>query len=118
MTKIERKIYTIDAEGKVLGRLASKIALLLSGKGKPDWVPYLDRGASVLVKNAAKLKFTGEKIKQKKYYHYSGYPGGLKTKKISEMFAQNPAEVLRRAVYNMLPKNKLRKERMKRLKIL
>ena len=67
--------------------------------------------------NAAKIKITGKKLEQKKYYHYSGYPGGLKTKKISEIFAKNPAEVLKRAVWNMLPKNKLRANMIKRLKI-
>ena len=118
MKKVERKIQTLNAEGRAVGRLASEAALILSGKRKPDYVPYLDRGDFVVIKNMSKVKFTGQKLKQKKYYHYSGYPGGLKTKKLEEVFAKNPAEVLIRAVYNMLPKNKLRKPMLKRLRFV
>ena len=117
MRKVERKTHTIDASDKVLGRLATEITRLLSGKNKASYVPYLDLGDAVIVENAGKIKITGKKLEQKKYYHYSGYPGGLKTKKMGEVFAKNPAEVLYRAVYNMLPKNKLRKRMFKRLKI-
>ncbi len=117
MKKVERKTHTIDASDRVLGRLASQIAQLLSGKRKASYVPYLDLGDTVIVKNAGKIKITGRKLEQKKYYHHSGYIGGLKTKKMSEIFSKNPAEVLYRAIYNMLPKNKLRKGMLKRLKI-
>jgi len=116
MKKIIRKICTIDANGKAPGRLACEIATLLSGKRKVGYRPNIDGGDFVTVKNADKLKFTGKKLAQKKYYHYSGYPGGLKTKKMSEIFSINPADILHRAVYQMLPKNKLRREMIKRLK--
>ena len=109
------KTYHIDAKGKVLGRLASRIAVILTGKHKPEYIPYLDKGDKVVVKNVSEMKITGKKMKQKKYYRHSGYPGGLKTKTLEEVFSKNPAEVLRRAVWNMLPKNKLRKQRIKRL---
>jgi len=107
--------HTIDATNKSLGRLATEIARFLIGKHKPNYVPYKDLGDRVVVKNIGKLKIFPNKLKQKKYYHYTGYPGGLKVKTLEELFSKNPAEVLRRAVYNMLPKNKLRKERMKKL---
>ncbi len=109
------KTYYIDAEGKILGRLASRIAVILIGKNKVGYVPYLDKGDAVVVKNADKIKVTGKKMKDKKYYHYSGYPGGMKERTLEEQFKKSPTEVLRKAVYNMLPKNKLRKSMMSRL---
>ncbi len=112
--KIHRETYTFDASKYVLGRLASKIALILQGKHKPDFVPYLDKGDKVEVINIDKIKITGKKLDNKIYYRHSGYPGGLKQKKMKEF---SRAELLAKAVYNMLPKNKLRKQRMKRLKI-
>lgn len=116
MRSITRKIHTFDATDQSLGRLASRIALVLIGKNKPSYVPHIDVGDIVVVKNIKKIKITGQKLKQKLYYHHSGYPGGLKTKKLDEVFEKNPSEVLCRAVYNMLPKNKLRKQRFKRLR--
>ena len=116
MKKIEREIHIIDATDQVLGRLASKIAQLLIGKGKPSYVPNLDIGDIVVVKNVKKIKITGQKLDQKLYYHHSGYPGGLKTKKMKEVFTKDPNQVLHKAVYNMLPKNKLRNPRIKRLR--
>lgn len=113
---INRKIHQINASGKVLGRLASQIAQLLSGKIKPEYVPNQDYGDQVLVENIKEIKITGKKLDQKIYYHHSGYPGGLKEKKMKEVFDKNPEEVLRKAVFNMLPKNKLRKPRMIRLR--
>lgn len=104
----------IDATNKVLGRLASQIAVILRGKNKPDFVPYLDKGDGVMIENIDKIKITGKKLENKIYYRHSGFPGGLKKKKMKEF---SPAELLRKAVYNMLPKNKLRKEMMKKLKI-
>jgi len=116
--KIQRDIIVIDAEGQSLGRLASKISLILQGKNKPSYLSYKDEGDIVEIKNVEKIKITGRKMEDKYYYRYSGYPGGLKKKKVGEVFAKDPKEVLKRAVYNMLPKNKLRKERMKRLGFL
>lgn len=112
---MERKTHLIDATDKVLGRLASRIAILLRGKHKPDFAPYRDQGDFVKVKNVDKIKLTGRKMAQKKYYRHSGYPGGLKTTSLEELFSRDPAEVLRRAVFGMLPKNRLRKKQIKRL---
>ena len=114
---MERKTHAIDATGKVLGRLASQIAILLQGKHKPNFVPYQDRGDFVIVKNVAQIKLTGKKIEQKKYYRHSGYLGHLKEIPMKKILAKNPGEVLRRVVSGMLPKNRLRKIRLKRLKI-
>jgi len=113
---IERKTHIIDATGRVLGRLASQIAILLRGKHKPDFVPHKDMGDFVVVKNVKNIKITGKKIKQKKYYRHSGYLGGLKEIPLEKLFKERPEEVLRRAVYGMLPKNKLRERQIKRLK--
>lgn len=114
---MERNTRTIDATDKVLGRLATEIANFLRGKNRPDFAPNKDAGDIVLVKNVGKLKFTGRKIEQKKYYHHSGYLGGLKEMPLKKLFEKDPAEVLRKAVFGMLPKNKLRAEMIKRLKI-
>jgi len=113
---MERKIHTIDATGKVLGRLASEIVILLRGKQKSDFVPYLDVGDFVIVKNVSKLKITGKKMEQKKYFYHSNYLGGVKEVPLKKLFKANPAEILRKAVFGMLPKNKLRPEQIKRLK--
>lgn len=113
---MKRETHTIDASGKVLGRLATEVAVLLRGKQKPDFVPYKDMGDFIIVKNVEKIKFTGKKMKQKKYYHHSGYLGGLKETPLETLFKENPAQVLKKAVYGMLPKNKLRPEQIKRLK--
>ena len=113
---MKREIHTIDATGKVLGRLATEIAVLLRGKHKPDFVPYKDMGDFVVVKNVDKIKVTGKKIEKKKYYRHSGYLGGLKEIPLKKLFEKNPAEVLRKAVWGMLPSNKLRPEQIKRLK--
>ena len=107
----------IDAKNQILGRLASRVASLLRGKHRPDFVPYLDMAEKIVVFNTDKLKVTGKKMKQKIYYHHSGYPGGLKQRKLEELFQKDSREVFRRAVYGMLPKNKLRKKIIKRLKI-
>jgi len=110
--------HTIDAEGKVLGRLASQIAILLRGKHKPDFVPYKEMGDFVTVKNVSKIKITGKKLQQKIYYHHSGYLGSLKETPLYKVFEKDPAKVLRTAVFNMLPDNKLRKIQIKRLRIV
>ncbi len=105
----------INAENQPLGRLASKIALILRGKLRPEYQPHILSGEKVVVRNVEKVKLTGKKLEQKKYYHYSGYPGGLKEKRMKDVFQKNPAEVLRRAVWGMLPKNRLRKQMMRNI---
>lgn len=118
MTKdIKREKQTIDATGRAPGRVATEVAILLRGKNKPDFEPHIDAGDFVRVENAAKVKFTGKKLAQKDYYHHTMYPGGLKRTPMKKVFDKDPAEVIRRAVYGMLPKNKLRVEMMKRLTI-
>jgi len=112
-----KKTHTIDASGKILGRLSSEIAFLLQGKNFPNYVPYLDNGGEIIVINTSKLKVTGRKNEQKKYYRHSGYPGGLKETVYKDMFSNDPNEVLRRAIYGMLPRNKLRIKMMRRLKL-
>lgn len=112
----DRKSFTIDAENKIVGRLAAKIAVLLRGKNKPDFFPNKDIGDFVLVKNISKIKFTGKKTEKKVYYRHSGYLGGLKIKTAKTLMAENPKEILKKAVYGMLPKNKLRSRQIKRLK--
>lgn len=113
---MKRKTHIIDASGKVLGRLASQISLLLQGKNRPDFAPYKDEGDIVVVKNVDKIKVTGKKVKQKKYIHHTGYLGSLKEVPFKKVFERNPSQVLRKAVWGMLPKNKLRAKRIKRLK--
>jgi large subunit ribosomal protein L13 len=115
---MERKTHTIDATNKILGRLATRIVTLLRGKHKPNFLPYKDEGDFVVVKNADKIKLTGKKLEQKKYYHHTGYLGGLKETPVKKIFEKNPGEVLKRAVFGMFPKNKLRKKQIKRLKII
>ena len=112
---INRQLHKIDAANQSAGRLATQIAIILRGKNKPEFQPHLDLGDIVQVSNADKLKFTGKKLEQKKYFRYSGYPGGLKETKMGDLAESNPAEILRRAVREMLPGNRLRKGMMKRL---
>ena len=109
---INRQTHQIDASEKSVGRIASQIALLLRGKNKTDYLPHLDHGDIVRVTNIDKLKFTGKKMEQKKYYSYSGYPGGLKIRKIINT---KPAEILKKAVRDMLPPTKHRVNMLKRL---
>jgi large subunit ribosomal protein L13 len=113
---MKEKTYVIDAKGKVLGRLASEIAVLLLGKNQPDFDPSRNRGEVILVKNVDKIKLTGKKLEKKKYYRHSGYLGGLKEIPLEKLFKEKPEEVLKRAVLGMLPKNRLRKKMIKRLK--
>lgn len=114
---MERKTHTIDASGKILGRLATQIAILLRGKHKPAFVPNKDIGDFVIVKNIDKIRLTGKKAESKIYYHHTGYLGGLKAVSFKKLFEKDPAEVLKRTVFGMLPKNKLSKKQIKRLKI-
>jgi len=117
MKNIERKLHKIDATDQAIGRMASEIAILLRGKNKPEYEPYLDHGDMVEVSNIDKVKFTGRKFEQKNYFSFTGYVGGLKTRKMSEVFSKNPGEVLHRAVKQMLPPTRLRNDMMKRLVI-
>jgi large subunit ribosomal protein L13 len=114
---IERQWHVVDASGKTLGRLASQIASLLMGKHKPIYVTYLDTGDYVIVLNAAKVRVTGRKIKQKVYYRHSGYPGGLRATTLGEMLAAHPTRVIEHAVKGMLPHNRLGRAMLKKLKV-
>ena len=109
--------FVVDAEGQVLGRLATKIARMLIGKDKPSYTPHLVSGDHVVVVNAEKVKLTGNKIDQKIYRHHSGFPGGLKEIPIRVMLQRRPEEIVREAVLGMLPKNKLRAQRAKKLRV-
>jgi large subunit ribosomal protein L13 len=117
MTEETRKWWLVDARDQVLGRLASRIATILMGKGKPTYTPYIDAGDFVVAINADRLRLTGKKAESKTYYHHTFYPGGLKEVPFKRMLAHHPERVLFLAVKNMLPSNKLRARRLKRLKI-
>lgn len=112
---MERKLHKINATDKAVGRIASDVAILLRGKNNPEFLPHIDAGDIVEVYNIGKIKFTGKKLEQKEYHHYSGYPGGLKTKKMSELADINPGEILKRAVRDMLPPVRFRSDMLKRL---
>ncbi len=114
---MKKETYTIDATDRVLGRLAVQIAVLLRGKNKADFAPNKDIGNIIVVENVNRMKITGKKMSQKKYYRHSGYLGGLKETPFEKLFKENPEKILRKAVFGMLPKNKLRAEMIKRLKI-
>ncbi len=115
--EIDRKWWLINADGKILGRLATEVADLLRGKNKPTYVDFLDSGDFVVVINASKIQVTGKKIEQKKYYSHTGYPGGIKEKNLKELMEQKPEDVIRKAVWGMLPKNKLNRAIHKKLKV-
>jgi large subunit ribosomal protein L13 len=112
-----RAWYHVDAEGKILGRLATRVAVLLMGKNRPDYTPHVDTGAYVVVTNAEKVKLTGNKLKEKVYRRYSGYQGGLRERTAGEMLAKHPEEVFRLAVKRMLPKTKLGRHMLLKLKV-
>ena len=109
--------HVIDAEGKTLGRLSSEIAVLLQGKHKPEYVPYLNTGDFVVVVNAEKVRVTGKKLQQKMYYSHSGYPGGLRERTLEEVLDRTPTRVIEHAVKGMLPKNAMGRRMMSRLKL-
>lgn len=115
MTDIKHTKQEIDATGQAVGRLASKIAMILRGKDKPTFVRNIDEGGRVVVLNAGKVKFTGRKLMQKDYYHHTMHPGGIKRTPMKKVFDNDPAEVIRHAVKRMLPDNHQRDELMKRL---
>ncbi|ADY73893.1 ribosomal protein L13 [Desulfurobacterium thermolithotrophum DSM 11699] len=115
--EVQRDWYVVDATGKTLGRLASEIAKILIGKHKPTYTPHVDNGDFVIVINAEKIHVTGKKLDKKIYYKHTGYMGHLKETTLKEMLQKKPEEVIKLAVRGMLPKNKLRDRRMKRLKV-
>lgn len=117
MATITRKTYTLDASGKILGRIATDIAMHLMGKTSPEYLPNVDAGDFVTVTNCAKIVVTGKKYEDKEYHHHTGHPGGLKTKTMRQMWEKDPSDVLRAAVSRMLPKTKHRTARLLRLKI-
>jgi large subunit ribosomal protein L13 len=114
---IQRKWYVVDAEGQTLGRLASEVAKVLSGKNKPQYTPFLDTGDYPIVVNAAKMVLTGNKLDQKVYRYHTGYPGGLKEVKYRNMMQNKPERVFELAVRGMLPKNALGRAMYKKLKV-
>ncbi len=114
---IERKWYVIDAEGMVLGRLATEVAMILSGKRKPVYTPHVDTGDYVIVLNADKIKLTGQKWSDKKYIYHTGYPGGLKEVPYNELVKRDPTKIVRLAVKGMLPKNSMGRTMIKKLKL-
>lgn len=115
--EITRRWYLIDADGQILGRLASEVAKRLRGKHKPIYTPHVDTGDYVIVVNAGKITLTGKKMSEKVYYHHSGYPGGLKTQVVGKMLRECPEKVLMHAVRGMLPKNSLGRRMLKKLKV-
>ncbi len=115
--EVEREWYVVDAEGQTLGRLASRVAPILKGKHKPTYTPYLDCGDFVIVINAEKVRVTGRKLDQVYYHHHSGYPGGLRSVSLREQLGKHPERVLQAAVRGMLPKNKLGRRMIKKLKV-
>ena len=115
--EVERKWYVVDAEGKTLGRLASEIARVLRGKNKPQYTPHVDVGDFVVVVNADRVAVTGRKAEQRVYRRHSGYPGGMKETSYEQMLARKPTEILRKAVYGMMPKSRLARKQFKKLKI-
>ena len=117
VNEIERKWFIVDAESKVLGRLASEIATRLRGKHKPNYSTFQDVGDFVVVVNAEKVRLTGKKLTDKKYYHHTGYIGGLKEFTAEELLEKHPTDVLFKAVQGMLPKNSLGRAQLKKLKV-
>jgi large subunit ribosomal protein L13 len=115
--EVTREWYLVDADGKTLGRLATQIADTLRGKRKPQYTPHVDTGDFVIVVNAEKITVTGNKLDQKRYYRHSGYPGGLRSRTLREQLERRPTEVLRVAVKGMLPKNRLARQQITKLKI-
>jgi large subunit ribosomal protein L13 len=113
----ERNWVVVDAAGQTLGRLATQIADTLRGKNKPEYTPHCDVGDFVIVVNAERIAVTGKKMEEKRYYRHSGYPGGLKTRTLAEMLERRPEEVIRKAVKGMLPRNRLGRAQLRKLKV-
>ena len=113
----ERSWVLVDASGRTLGRLATKIADILRGKRKPEYTPHVDVGDFVVVVNAEKIVVTGNKREAKRYYRHSGYPGGLRSRTLGDLLERRPEEVIRRAVRGMLPRNRLARKQLTKLKV-
>jgi large subunit ribosomal protein L13 len=115
--EIDHKWYLINAEGRVLGRLSTELAKILKGKNKPTYTPHVDTGDFVVVVNAGKVTLTGRKLKDKIYFHHTGYPGGIKQISAEKLLAKKPTEMVRMAVRGMLPKNSLGRQMLRKLKV-
>lgn len=115
--EFEQDWHLVNADGKILGRLASDIASILRGKNKPIFTPHVDTGDFVIVVNAEKIRLTGKKLKDKKYYRHTGYPGGIKEISAEKLLAKKPEELIKRAVRGMLPKNRIGRKMLTKLKI-
>ena len=115
--EVARDWYVVDAEGRTLGRLATQIADALRGKRKPEYTPHCDTGDFVIVINAEKVAVTGKKREQKRYWRHSGYPGGIRSRTLAEMLERQPEEVIRKAVRGMLPRNRLARKQLTKLKV-
>ena len=115
--EIQREWFLVDAEGQTLGRLATRIADTLRGKGKPVYTPHVDTGDFVVVVNAEKIVVTGNKRTDKLYWRHSGYPGGIRSRSLNEMLDRRPEEVIRKAVTGMLPRNRLARQQIRKLKV-
>jgi large subunit ribosomal protein L13 len=113
----QRDWVLFDADGATLGRLATQIADALRGKRKPEYTPHCDTGDFVVVVNASKVRVTGNKLEQKRYYRHSGYPGGIRSRTLAEMMDRRPEEVIRKAVKGMLPRNRLARQQLSKLKV-
>jgi len=116
-TDVEQKWHIIDADGLVVGRLASQVANVLRGKNKPIFTPHADTGDFVIIVNADKVRFTGNKLEQKAYYHHSGYPGGIKKEVAKDIMDKNPERILISAIRGMIPKNRLGRQQLSKLKV-
>lgn len=115
--EVNRKWFLVDADGEILGRVASRVASLLRGKHKPIYTPHVDCGDHVIIINADKVRVTGRKATQKRYYRHSGYPGGLRSDTYEQLMQKSPERVLEKAVWGMLPHNKLGRKMYKKLKV-
>ncbi len=113
----QRNWHVIDAQDRILGRMASEIAIKLRGKDKPEFAPHMDMGDFVIVVNADKIRVTGNKLEQKKYHRYTGYPGGIREISLEKLIQKKPEEVIKRSVRGMLPKNKIGRDLLKKLKV-
>ena len=116
-TEVTKKWHVIDADGMVVGRLASRVAMILRGKDKPIFTPHVDTGDFVIIVNAEKVRFTGNKLDQKVYHRHSGFPGGIKTEAAKDVMNKHPERILISAVKGMLPKNRLGRQQLSKLKV-
>ena len=113
----QRDWYVVDADGRTLGRLATQVADVLRGKRKPEYTPHCDTGDFVVVVNASRVRVTGNKLNDKLYHRHSGYPGGLRSRTLADMLERRPEEVIRKAVKGMLPRNRLARQQLRKLKV-